>query len=106
MNTVLAQGLERIHRAKLIGIGVLPLQFKPGEDRGSLRLDGSECHDIEGLAGDVEPGMDVACTVHRAAGSRVRFTLTARLDTRREVEYRRHGGMLPFGLRAMLDRSN
>jgi aconitate hydratase len=102
VRAVLAEGFERIHRSNLIGMGVLPLQFKPGDARIALGLDGSESYDIEGLATGVRPGMDVACTVRRADGSAVRIALTCRLDTAREVEYWRHGGILPYVLRDML----
>jgi aconitate hydratase len=106
VRAVLAEGFERIHRSNLIGMGVLPLQFMPGENRGALGLDGSERFDLEGLAGGVDAGMDVACTVHRADGARTRVLLIARLDTQREVDYWRHGGMLPFVLRDMLRRES
>jgi aconitate hydratase len=102
VRAVLAQSFERIHRSNLIGMGVLPLQFRPGESGQTWQLDGTEVFDIQGLAGGSEPGQTVTCTVHRADGRVDRIELISRLDTARELAYWRHGGMLPFALRDML----
>jgi len=102
VRAVLAEGCERIHRSNLIGMGVLPLQFKAGETRNTLNLDGSETFDIEGLSSAMRASMNIACTIHCADGGEQHITLSSRLDTDREVDYWRHGGILPYVLRDML----
>jgi aconitate hydratase len=102
IRAVIAEDFERIHRSNLIGMGVLPLQFKAGEDRLTLGLDGSETFDIEGLADGMRAGIDIVCTIHRADGREQRISLLSRLDTEREADYWRHGGILPYVLRDML----
>jgi aconitate hydratase len=102
VKAVIAESYERIHRSNLVGMGVLPLQFKSGESRKSLGLDGSELFDITGIAGGIKPRMDVACTIRRADGSTTPVTLTCRIDTLDEVEYFRHGGILQYVLRNMM----
>jgi aconitate hydratase len=82
-------------------MGVLPLVFTDGVTRKTLALDGSEVFDITGLAGDITPGMNVACRITRADGSSVEITLECRIDTPDEVEYYRHGGILHYVLREM-----
>ncbi len=89
VKAVIAESFERIHRSNLVGMGVLPLTFKDGETRSSLKLDGSEVITLEGLSGGLKPRMDVACTISRADGSRDQ-DLTA-LPAR----YRRRGRLLP-----------
>ena len=69
VKAVIVESFERIHRSNLVGMGVLPLTFKDGQNRKSLRLDGSETIDLHGIAGGITPGMDVACTIHRADGA-------------------------------------
>jgi aconitate hydratase len=86
-------------------MGVLPLEFKPGVTRKSLGIDGSEVVDIRGVAGGITPGMDVTCIIHRADGSSDEITATCRIDTLDEVEYYRHGGILQYVLRNMLDEA-
>jgi aconitate hydratase len=105
VKAVIAESFERIHRSNLVGMGVLPLVFKDGQDRKSLKLDGSEVIDLAGLAGGVTPGQDVACTIHRADGSEQKITLTCRIDTLDEVDYYRHGGILHYVLRDLLARA-
>jgi aconitate hydratase len=83
-------------------MGVLPLTFQDGQTRQSLKLDGSETLDIEGVAAGITPGMDVACTIHRGDGSSEQITLTCRIDTLDEVDYFRHGGILHYVLRQLL----
>jgi aconitate hydratase len=103
VNAVIVKSFERIHRANLIGMGVVPLQFKPGEDVNTLKIDGTETFTIEGLeGGNVKPMQDVTMTVTRADGSTQKVTLTLRIDTGIEVEYLRHGGILPYVLRELV----
>ncbi len=103
VKAVIVESFERIHRSNLVGMGVLPLQFQPGTNRETLKLDGSETWDITGIGGGITPRMDVACAVNRADGSSEAVTLTCRIDTLDEVEYYRHGGILQYVLRNMLD---
>ena len=99
VKAVIVESFERIHRSNLIGMGVLPLQFKPGQ---ALALGGEEVFDLEGIAGGITPGMDVACRIRRLDGTSEAITLTCRIDTADEVEYFRHGGILHYVLRNML----
>jgi len=99
VKAVIVESFERIHRSNLVGMGVLPLQFKDGVTRASLKLDGSETYDITGIADGITPRMDVACTINRADGSSESITLMCRIDTEDEVEYYRHGGILQYVLR-------
>jgi aconitate hydratase len=99
VKAVIAESFERIHRSNLVGMGVLPLQFKEGMTRKTLGLDGSETFDITGLATGIKPRMDVSCRITRKDGSAQTVTLLCRIDTLDEVEYYRHGGILPFVLR-------
>ena len=112
VKAVLAESFERIHRSNLIGMGVLPLQFREGATRKTLGLTGEEVFDLGGLtgeeifdiggfAGGIKPGMDVAVTVKRADGQLEIFGATCRIDTLDEVEYFRHGGILPYVLRRL-----
>jgi aconitate hydratase len=102
VGAVIAEGLERIHRSNLIGMGVLPLQFPDGVTRLTLGLDGSETFDLTGLDAGIEPGMPVQCRIGRADGGSEIVMLICRLDTRVEVDYYRHGGSLHYVLREML----
>ena len=102
IKAVIVESFERIHRSNLVGMGVLPLQFKDGVNRATLKLDGSEIYDITGIAGGITPRMDVACRITRADGTEEDITLTCRIDTLDEVEYYRHGGILQYVLRKML----
>jgi len=99
VKAVLVESFERIHRSNLVGMGVLPLQFKPGMDRKSLKLDGSESFDILGISGDLKPHQDIAVTIHRADGSHETVTVMCRIDTADEVDYYHHGGILQYVLR-------
>ncbi len=105
VKAVIAESFERIHRSNLVGMGVLPLTFKDGETRQSLKLDGSEVITLDGLSGGLHPRMDVACTIERADGSKSETTLLCRLDTGDEVDYYRHGGILHYVLRSLLAQS-
>ena len=102
VKAVLARSYERIHRSNLIGMGVLPLEFKSGESAESLNLTGFEYYDIEGLEGDIQPKQDVKVTAHRPDGTQTSFTMTARIDTPVEVKYYRNGGILHAVLRDMI----
>jgi aconitate hydratase len=99
VKAVIAESFERIHRANLVGMGVLPLQFKDGMTRKSLNLDGSELFDMLGLAQGIKPRMDVRTRITRKDGSAQDITLLCRIDTIDEVEYYRNGGILPYVLR-------
>ncbi len=99
VKAVIAESFERIHRSNLVGMGVLPLEFKPGVTRKTLRLDGTERFDITGIADGITPRQDVACRITRADGSVEEIALTCRIDTLDEVEYFRHGGILQYVLR-------
>jgi aconitate hydratase len=99
IKAVIVESFERIHRSNLVGMGVLPLEFKDGVTRKSLKLDGAETFDISGVAGGLRPRMDVACKITRADGSAEEIALTCRIDTLDEVEYYRHGGILQYVLR-------
>ena len=102
VRAVLAESFERIHRSNLLGMGVLPLVFKPGQSAESLGLTGRESITIAGISGELRPRQDVTVDVTAADGSRRAFTVTARLDTPVEVNYYRNGGILQTVLRKML----
>ena len=103
LQAVIVESFERIHRSNLVGMGVLPLQFKDGVTRKSLGLDGSETVDLTGLADGISPGMDVTCKITRADGSSEELTLLCRIDTLDEVDYYLHGGILHYVLRNMIN---
>jgi aconitate hydratase len=102
VRAVLAESYERIHRSNLVGMGVLPLQFKPGENWQTLGLTGHEVYDVEGLAGDLQPRQEVTVRAHPLDGGVQTFTAIARIDTPVEVVYYRNGGILQTVLRQML----
>ncbi len=102
VRAVIAESFERIHRSNLVGMGVLPLQFKDGTDRKSLKLDGSERFDILGVASGLKPRIDLACRIHRTDGKIDTVPLLCRIDTLDELEYFRHGGILQYVLRQMM----
>ena len=103
VKAVIAQSFERIHRSNLVGMGVLPCQFKEGTNAASLNLDGTETFDITGLeSGEVTPRQDVTLTIHRADGSTDQVPLILRIDTPIEIDYYLHGGILPYVLRQLL----
>ncbi|MBT7649214.1 MAG: aconitate hydratase, partial [Rhodospirillaceae bacterium] len=99
VKAVIAESYERIHRSNLIGMGILPLQFREGDSRTSLGLDGSETWDITGLEEGITAGMDVIARVNRADGSSAEVVLTCRIDTGNEVAYYLNGGILHYVLR-------
>ena len=94
VRAVIAQSYERIHRSNLVGMGMLPLQFQPGESAAELGLSGRERFDVSGLAGGLTPGQQVTVTATTDDGSVTTFTATARIDTALEVEYVAAGGIL------------
>jgi aconitate hydratase len=98
VKAVVAKSFERIHRANLAGMGVLPCQFKDGIDAATLKLDGSERFDLEGTEAGLTPQQDVTLVIHRADGKVERVALKLRIDTPIEVEYYNKGGILPFVL--------
>lgn len=102
VKAVIAESYERIHRSNLVGMGVLPLQFLPGENIETLGLTGKEIYNINGLDNDIHPRSVVTVTVQRPRGKPVRFEAIARLDTVIEVEYYRNGGILHTVLRNMM----
>jgi aconitate hydratase len=101
IRAVIAESFERIHRSNLVGMGILPLQFLPGEDRDSLALSGEELYTIHGLDRLI-PGMQIRILAEDAGGRRKEFTALLRIDTPNEIEYYRHGGILPYVLRQTL----
>jgi len=100
VRAVIAVSYERIHRSNLVGMGVLPLEFKKGESRESLGLDGTETFDI-GVPPDIKPLAEISVEAKRADGRVVKFTTTCRIDTPVEVDYYRHGGILHYVLRQL-----
>ena len=102
VKAVIAETFERIHRSNLIGMGILPLQFKPGENRETLGLTGEEVFDIEGIAEGLHPRKELTVRARKPDGSEITFTVIARLDTPIEVDYYRHGGILPYVLRKLM----
>jgi aconitate hydratase len=103
---VIAESYERIHRSNLVGMGILPLQFRAGDNAESLGLTGEEVYSIEALAEALASGFaagrDVTVLAARAVGAAVRFGATVRIDTPQEVRYYEHGGILPYVLRQLL----
>jgi aconitate hydratase len=102
VKAVVAQSFERIHRSNLVGMGVLPCQFKEGESVASLGFDGTEVFDLIGLENGVRPLQDVTLVVHRANGATEEVAVTLRIDTPIEIDYYQHGGILPYVLRQLL----
>jgi aconitate hydratase len=101
IKAVVAKSFERIHRSNLVGMGVLPLQFKPGDSWESLGVKGDETFDVE-IGAELRPQQDATLVIHAAHGSARRVPLILRIDTPIEVDYYKHGGILPFVLRQLL----
>jgi aconitate hydratase len=101
VTAVIAESFERIHRSNLIGMGILPLQFTNGDTRKTLQLTGRETFDISNLA-TIKPGDTITATVHLTDGTHREISLLCRIDTLNEVEYFRHGGILQYVLRQIL----
>ncbi len=102
IKAVIVESFERIHRSNLVGMGVLPLQFKGDMTRKSLNLVGDEIVDIEGIAGGIKPRMDVNVKITRADGKSETIQVLCRIDTADEIEYYRHGGILQYVLRGLM----
>jgi aconitate hydratase len=102
VKVVVARSFERIHRANLVFMGILPLEFKGGAGAQSLGLDGSEIFDFTGLEGGITPRQHVIMSVRRKSGATESVPLTLRIDTPIEVDYYLHGGILPYVLRELL----
>jgi aconitate hydratase len=99
VKAVIVESFERIHRSNLVGMGILPLQFKDGMSRETLGFDGSEVIDITDISHGIKPRMDVNCRITRADGTQEDIKLLCRIDTADEVEYYCHGGILQYVLR-------
>lgn len=102
ISAVIAESFERIHRSNLIGMGILPLEFKNKMTRKSLQLTGDEIIDVVGVANDLKPRMTLKGIIHRSNGAIDEVDLLCRIDTLNEIEYYRHGGILQYVLRGML----
>jgi aconitate hydratase len=103
VKAVVTQSFERIHRSNLVGMGVLPLQFREGESPETFKLDGSETFDLRGLSGiDIKPRQSLTLVIHRSDGTVDEAELTLRIDTPIEIEYYKNGGILPYVLRQLL----
>jgi aconitate hydratase len=104
IRAVIAESYERIHRSNLIGMGVLPLEFLPGQNRESLRLSGEEIFEMRGIASGLSVGSEISVRATAAGGATQSFSARARIDTGVELDYYRHGGILQFVLRQLLKR--
>jgi aconitate hydratase len=102
VKAVIARSFERIHRSNLVGMGVLPLQFLADDSVETLGITGSETYDLEGLEGEIRPQMQAVLVIHRADGTVKKTSVLLRIDTPIEVDYYKHGGILPFVLRQLL----
>lgn len=102
VKAVVAESFERIHRSNLVFMGVLPLQFEDGVSPQSLGLDGTETFDVEGLGNDLKPQQDLNLVIHRANGETKSVQVRCRIDTPIEIDYYRHGGILPYVLRQIV----
>jgi aconitate hydratase len=102
VKAVIARSFERIHRSNLVGMGVLPLQFLGDDSVETLGITGNETYDLKGLEGEIRPQMQATLVIHRADGSVKETQVLLRIDTPIEVDYYKHGGILPFVLRQLL----
>jgi aconitate hydratase len=105
VKVVVAQSFERIHRSNLVGMGVLPLQFKDGTTAQTLKLDGMETYDIVGLSADLKPQQDLTLKITRQDGSVENVPVRCRIDTPIEIDYYQHGGILPYVLRQIVAKA-
>ena len=105
VKAVVAQSFERIHRSNLVGMGVLPLQFKEGTTAQSLKLDGTESYDLLGLTTKIRPQQDLTLKITRADGGVEEVPVRCRIDTPIEIDYYQHGGILPYVLRQLISKS-
>jgi aconitate hydratase len=102
VKAVIAKSFERIHRSNLVGMGVLPLQFKGADTHQSLGIKGDEVFSITGLAGGIKPQMDATLVIKRNDGSEQKVVVLVRIDTPIEVDYYLNGGILPYVLSELL----
>ncbi len=102
---VVAQSFERIHRSNLVGMGVLPLQFKEGTTAQTLKLDGTETYDVIGLTSALKPQQDVTLRITRRSGAVEEVVVRCRIDTPIEIDYYQHGGILPYVLRQIIAKA-
>jgi aconitate hydratase len=105
VKAVVAQSFERIHRSNLVGMGVLPLQFKEGTTAQTLKLDGTETYDIVGLDANIKPQQDLTLKITRKDGKIENVSVRCRIDTPIEIDYYQHGGILPFVLRQLVAKA-
>ncbi len=105
VKVVVAQSFERIHRSNLVGMGVLPLQFKDGVSAQTLKLDGMETYDVVGLDGSLKPQQDLTLVITRATGVEEKIAVRCRIDTPIEIDYYQHGGILPYVLRQIVSNN-
>lgn len=106
VKAVLAESYERIHRSNLVGMGVLPLQYKAGDTAVSLGLTGNESYTITGISENIKPLKEVQITAVKEDGTATKFGAIARVDSKIEIEYYRHGGILQYVLRQFLETKN
>lgn len=104
VKAVLAESYERIHRSNLVGMGVLPLQYKAGDTAGSLGLTGNESYTITGIAENIKPLKEVQVMAKKEDGTEIKFDVIARMDSKIEIEYYRNGGILQYVLRQFLEK--
>ena len=105
VKVVVAESFERIHRSNLLGMGVMPLQFKDGASARSLHLDGTETFDIIGLSPSVKPQQDITLRITRKCGTVENIQVICRIDTPIEIDYYQHGGILPYVLRQLVAKA-
>ncbi|MCX6895106.1 MAG: aconitate hydratase AcnA [Verrucomicrobia bacterium] len=105
VKAVVAQSFERIHRSNLVGMGVLPLQFKDGTTAQTLKLDGTETYDIVGLDANIKPQQDLTLKITRKDGAVENVNVRCRIDTPIEIDYYQHGGILPYVLRQLVAKA-
>ena len=105
VKVVVAQSFERIHRSNLVGMGVLPLQFKDGTTAQTLKLDGTETYDIVGLDANIKPQQDLTLQITRKDGAVENVNVRCRIDTPIEIDYYQHGGILPYVLRQLVAKA-
>jgi aconitate hydratase len=105
VQAVIAESFERIHRSNLVNMGVLPLEFKPGENAASLKVTGTESFDLLGVAAGLRARGDVRVVARRSDGTTTEFVATVRIDTPEELLAFRHGGILPYVVRQLMSRS-
>src|SRR5436190_6143776 len=103
---VVAQSFERIHRSNLVGMGVLPLQFKEGTTAQTLRLDGTESYDVLGLTAGLKAQTELSLRITRSNGAAETIPVICRIDTPIEIDYYQHGGILPYVLRQLLSSTS